>query len=107
MRGVAEDPPLTIVTLEFDASDAETLAGVLARYVVLTRMVPGCRNVDLCAAAHVSGRFLVVEKWESVEAHRAHLDGEVAVTLARSCAGVLLGPPRIERWYGASAHDLR
>ena len=46
----AGDVDLVIVTMRFDAADAATLMGVLSKYVVLTRMQPGCRNVDLCAS---------------------------------------------------------
>ena len=44
------------------------LAAALARYVVLTRDEPACRNVDLVASATQSGRFLVIEKWDSADA---------------------------------------
>src|SRR4249920_3438242 len=40
---------LAIVTMRFDAADADSLMAVLSKYVVLTRMQPGCRNIDLCA----------------------------------------------------------
>ena len=41
---------LTIVTLRFDAASPERLLPVLAKYVVVSRMHPGCRNIDLCAS---------------------------------------------------------
>ena len=97
---------LTIVTLRFDAADPAALAAVLAKYVVLTRMVAGCRNVDLCAGVTRPGRFLVVQKWDDARAQRAHFDSELMVEMATSCAGLLAGPPEIELWDGASAHDL-
>ena len=37
---------LTIVTMQFDAADNKALLAVLAKYIVLARMVDGCRNVD-------------------------------------------------------------
>ena len=97
---------LAIVTMRFDAADAESLVAVLSKYVVMTRMHRGCRNVDLCASATTSGRYLVVQKWESLEAQRAHFDSDVMVEMARSCSGVLAAPPDIDLWDGASAHDL-
>ena len=100
------DVELAIVTMRFDASDASSLLGVLSKYVVLTRMQPGCRNVDLCASATRPGRFLVIEKWESVPAQRAHFDSDLMVEMAGSCNGLLVAAPEIELWDAASAHDL-
>ena len=107
--GMAEadgEVELAIVTMQFDASDAETLMAVLSKYVVVTRMQPGCRNVDLCASVTHPGRYLVIQKWVSPSAQRAHFDSEVMVEMARSCNGLLTAPPNIDLWDGASAHDL-
>lgn len=103
---MADDVDLAIVTMRFDAADPDALVAVLSKYVVLTRMQDGCRNVDLCASQTRPGRYLVIEKWVSAEAHQAHLDGTVMVEMARACTGVLSGPPDIDRWDGPSAHDL-
>jgi len=98
---------LTIVTLRFDAADAERLVAVLAKYVVLTRMHDGCRNVDLCASVTVPGRYLVIEKWATAAAQRAHFDSADMVQMAEGCRGLLRGRPDIELLEGVSAHDLR
>lgn len=106
---MASDVELTIVTLGFEAADdaaAEQLGALLARYVVLSRGAPGCRNIDLCASVTRPGRYLVVEKWETVAAQRAHFDSSVMVDMARSCAGLLATPPDIDLWDPASAHDM-
>lgn len=103
---VSEEIDLVVVTLRFDAADPGALLAVLSKYVVLTRMEPGCRNVDLCSSVTRPGRYLVIEKWDSAAAHQAHLDGAVMVEMARSCNGVLTGPPDIDLWDGPSAHDL-
>jgi quinol monooxygenase YgiN len=100
------DVDLVIVTMQFDAADAGTLLGVLSKYVVLTRMQPGCRNVDLCSSVSRPGRYLIVHKWDSVAAQRAHFDSEVMVEMARSCSGLLTAAPDIDLWDGPSAHDL-
>jgi quinol monooxygenase YgiN len=97
---------LAIVTMRFDAADVDSLMAVLSKYVVLTRMQPGCRNIDLCASATHPGRYLVIQKWESVGAQRAHFDTELMVEMAKSCNGLLTSAPDIELWDGASAHDL-
>ena len=106
VRGVSDDIELAIVTLRFDAADAGAMMAVLSKYVVLTRMQPGCRNVDLCASVTQPGRYLVIEKWDSAQAQRAHFDSAVMVEMARSCAGLLVAPPDIDLWDGPSAHDL-
>jgi quinol monooxygenase YgiN len=105
---VADDLKLTIVTLTFDAQPgkATDLLAVLARYVVLARQEDGCRNIDLVQSVTQQDRYLVVEKWESPEAQRAHFDAEPMVTMARSCDGLLAGRPEIDLYVGLSAHDL-
>jgi quinol monooxygenase YgiN len=102
----ADDVDLAIVTMRFDAADADSLMAVLAKYVVLTRMQAGCRNIDLCASVTQPGRYLIIHKWDSVEAQRAHFDSEVMVEMATSCSGLLTRAPDIDLWDGASAHDL-
>lgn len=103
---MSDEIELAIVTLRFDAADPAGLLAVLSKYVVLTRMQPGCRNVDLCSSATVPGRYLVIEKWDSTEVQRAHLDSAVMVEMATACTGLLTGPPDIDLWDGPSAHDL-
>jgi len=97
---------LVIVTMRFDAADAEGLLGVLSKYVVMTRMQPGCRNIDLCASVTHPGRYLLIQKWDSPAAQRAHFDSDAMVTMARSCTGLLTTAPDIDLWDGPSAHDL-
>lgn len=97
---------LAIVTMRFDATDSGELLAILSKYVVLTRMQPGCRNVDLCASVTQPGRYLLIQKWDSADAQRIHFDSPVMVEMARSCIGVLSGPPDIDLWDGPSAHDL-
>lgn len=103
----APEVELTIVTMRFDAADAASLLQVLSKYVVLTRMQDGCRNVDLCASTTRPGRHLVIQKWDSPDAQRRHFDSDVMVEMARSCQGLLASAPDIDLWDGTSAHDLR
>jgi len=95
-----------VVTIGFHASDPDRLLGVLAKYVVVSRGAPGCRNIDLCASATQDDRYLVIEKWESPEAQRAHFDSPEMVEMAESCRGLLAAPPDIDLFQGVSAHDL-
>jgi quinol monooxygenase YgiN len=103
---LADDIELTIVTMRFDAADASGLLGVLSKYVVLTRMEPACRNVDLCASVTTPGRYLLIQKWESPAAQRSHFDSPTMVEMAESCRGLLSASPHIDLWDGPSAHDL-
>jgi quinol monooxygenase YgiN len=100
------DVEIAIVTMRFDSNDAAALHGVLSKYVVLTRMVDGCRNVDLCASVTIPGRMLIVQKWDDADAQRTHFDSELMIEMAESCGGVLSAPPDIDLWDGLSAHDL-
>jgi quinol monooxygenase YgiN len=104
---VPDDVQLTVVTMVFDAADAERLLAVLSKYVVLTRMHDGCRNVDLCASVTRPGRLVVIQKWDSPEAQRAHFDSADMVEMAEACRGLLAEPPSIDLLEGLSAHDLR
>ena len=97
---------LTMVTMVFDSSDPEPLQAILAKYVVLSRGHPGCRNIDLCASATTEGRFVIVEKWESPAAQRAHFDSADMIEMATACTGLLTGPPAIDLLETISAHDL-
>jgi quinol monooxygenase YgiN len=103
---VPDDVELTIVTMRFDAADPAPLLGVLAKYVVLTRMEPACRNIDLCASVTTPGRYLLIQKWDRPEAQRAHFDSSAMVEMAEACRGLLSAPPDIDLWDGPSAHDL-
>lgn len=97
---------LVVVSMAFDAAAPEQLGPLLAKYAVMTREEPGCRNLDLLASSTVPGRFVVVVKWESADAQRAHFDSPVMVELAESCRGLLTRPPQIDLLDPISAHDL-
>jgi quinol monooxygenase YgiN len=68
--------------------------------------VPHWRNVDLVGSTTQRGRFLVVEKWDSDAAARAHLDSEVMVDMARAIVPLLARAPEVDLWDTISAHDL-
>ena len=102
----AGEVELTMVTMAFDAVDPDSLQSVLARYVVVSRGQPGCRNIDLCLSTTQPNRFVVIQKWETPADQRAHFDSDAMVTMARSCDGMLAGPPEIDLLEPISAHDL-
>ncbi len=99
---------ITVVAGTFQARSGSEpeLAAILARYVVLTRAEPGCRNVDLVASTSQAGRFLMVEKWDDADAQRSHLDGDAMVTMATDATSVLAAPPDLDLYAVISAHDL-
>lgn len=99
---------ITVVAGTFQARSGKEaeLAATLARYVVLTRNVEGCRNVDLVVAATDPGRFMFFEKWDDAEAQRAHLDGDVMVTMAQAATALIAGPPDLGLYDAVSVYDL-
>jgi quinol monooxygenase YgiN len=105
---MAGDLEVAVLTAGFTAQPdrVDELAAVLARYVVLTRRAPSCRNVDLLASATESGRFLVIEKWDSAGDARAHLDTELMTDMAQAAVPLLAGRPQIDLLDTISAHDL-
>ena len=103
---MADDIETTIVTMVFDATDAERLLEVLAKYVVLTRGHPGCRNVDLTRSFTKAERYVIIQKWDSPNAQAAHFDSADMVEMAQACNGILVSPPSIDLLEGISAHDL-
>lgn len=102
------DVDLTVVAGTFRARSGKEaeLAATLARYVVLTRNVPGCRNVDLVVSTTRPGHYLVVEKWDDPAAQRAHLDSDVMVTMAQQATAQLAEPPDLDLYDAVSAYDL-
>ena len=70
----SDEVQLTMVTMRFDALDAERLQSVLARYVVVSRGHPGCRNIDLAMSTTQPNRFVIIQKWERPEDQEAHFD---------------------------------
>ena len=97
---------MTVVTMVFDSAQADSVLSVLSKYVVLSRGHTGCRNIDLCASATKAGRFVVISKWDSPEAQRAHFDSPEMIEMAKACEGLLLLPPQIDLLEAISAHDL-
>ena len=107
MAEAADDEvDLTMVTMTFDAVDAGRLQSVLARYVVVSRGHPGCRNIDLAMSSTRPDRFVIVQKWASPEDQQAHFDSADMVTMAEGCVGLLAAPPAIDLLDAISVHDL-
>jgi quinol monooxygenase YgiN len=101
-----DDVDLTMVTMTFDALDPARLQSVLARYVVLSRGHPGCRNIDLAMSSTRPNRFVIVEKWARPADQENHFNSADMVTMAEGCTGLLTAPPAIDLLDGISVHDL-
>lgn len=101
-----EEVELAIVTMAFDAADMEALIPILSKYVVVSRRHSGCRNIDLCASVTTPNRLVIIQKWESSAAQRAHFDSPEMVEMAEMAKPLLAGPPAIDLLDGLSAHDL-
>jgi quinol monooxygenase YgiN len=97
-----------VVVGAFDARTGREadLAATLAKYVVMTRGRPDCRNVDLVASVVHPGRLVVIEKWGSPDAARAHLDADETVEMAREATDLLARPPDLDLLESVSSHDL-
>ena len=103
---MGDEVQTTVVTMGFDAADPAGLVAVLAKYVVMARGHDGCRNIDLCGSASNPGRFVIISKWGSPAAQRAHFDSPDMIEMANACTGLLVRPPDIDLLEGLSAHDL-
>ena len=106
--GMANDVEVAVLTATFDAKPGseEALAAALARYVVMTRNEPGCRNVDLVASATHGGRVLVIEKWDGAELVQDHLNSALMTEMAGEVMPMLASKPDIDLYDTISAHDL-
>ena len=101
-----DDLEIALLHLIFNAANASELTPVLAKYVVMTRNEEACRNVDLCVSFTDPNQFVIIEKWDSEDAARAHFDSPVMVEMAESCSGILADRPDVDLLQGLSAHDL-
>jgi quinol monooxygenase YgiN len=72
----------------------------------MTRSENASRNVDLVASVTHSGRFLVIEKWDSPGAVQAHLDSQLMTDMAREVLPSLAHQPDLDLFDTISAHDL-
>ena len=106
--GTEGDVEIAVLTASFDAcpGSEESLLAALARYVVMTRHEPACRNVDLVASVTHARRFVIIEKWESSDAVRAHLDSALMTDMAKAAIPSLESKPEIDLFDSISAHDL-
>jgi quinol monooxygenase YgiN len=105
---MADEVELAMVVGAFEARSGREadLAAALAKYVVLTRNRDDCRNVDLMASTLHTGRLVVVEKWVSPDAARAHLDAVETVEMAEAARNLLARPPDLDLLEAISAQDL-
>ena len=103
-----DDQLLAVVVGTFDARPGQgrEVAALLARYAVMSRQEPGCRNIDLVASLTTTDRFLVYEKWDSLPAQAEHLSSPAIRELAETVAPLLARPADFGLYEAISAHDL-
>jgi quinol monooxygenase YgiN len=102
---MGEGPEPVIVTMRWERVGDDLLAHI-AQYVVMSRGENGCRNIDLCASVTADGRVMVIEKWSSRNAQRAHMDAPTMVALATAARDLGAERPELDLLEGMSAHDL-
>ncbi len=102
----SEDVEPVMVIMSFRATDPGRLLEILATYVVASRGQEGCRNIDLVASTTNDDRIVVVQKWDSAAAQRAHFDSPEMVTMAQAGTPLLSDTPDIDLFDGVSMHDL-
>lgn len=102
------DQDMSVVIGRFRAGAGREgdVAGVLSRYVVVSRGQEGCLNIDLLESESEPDLFLVIQKWASEDQRDAHFDSDEAVRMAESLRGLLAGPPEIVPFAPVSAYDL-
>ncbi len=104
--GPTDEVEPVMVVMSFRTERPAELMDILARYVVLSRGREACRNIDLAVSATDPGRLLIIEKWDSAEAQRAHFDAEEMVAMAQASIPLLTAEPDIDLFEGISMHDL-
>jgi quinol monooxygenase YgiN len=84
---------------EFRALDgrAEELHGLLARALPAIESSAGCRSARLLRSADDAARFVVIEEWDSVAAHRDSLRSIPPEALADALQ--LLSEPPAGRYF--------
>jgi quinol monooxygenase YgiN len=102
--GVEVEPVMVIMS--FRTTDPGALLEILASYVVASRGQDGCRNIDLVASTTNDDRIVVVQKWDSAAAQRAHFDSQEMVAMAQAGTPLLSETPDIDLFDGVSMHDL-
>lgn len=107
-QGTHDGIELAVVAGIFHAKPDEEgrLAYALSRYVVLSRMETGCRNIDLVTSVTVPGLLMVWEKWESHDHRQTHFEGKAAAEMADAVRDLLAEPPSFDIFDAVSAHDL-
>lgn len=101
----AEVEPVMVI-MSFRTTDPGSLLEILAAYVVASRGQNGCRNIDLVASTTNDDRVVVVQKWDSATAQRAHFDSPEMVAMAQAGTPLLSETPDIDLFDGVSMHDL-
>src|SRR5947199_5858070 len=88
------DKPFTLlITLKVKEGEEKKLEEVFAKAVKATRKEKGCITYDLSHDTGDASRYLVYERWTSVEALKAHLETAHIKALLAALPELLVGAP--------------
>ena len=69
--------------------DIDRVVAALDKMVGPTRAEPGCLQYDLLTDVRDPAHFIFYERWESAEAHQAHMDSDHIAEFVVSCKGAI------------------
>jgi len=88
------DKPFTlIIALKVKEGEKKKLEETFAKAVKATRKEKGCLTYDLSHDTSDASRYLVYERWKSVEALKTHLETEHIKALLAALPELLAGQP--------------
>lgn len=93
---------VVVATIFPKADQVDAVRAAVLAAVPKVHAEPGC---ELYALHEGDGRFVMVERWESVEALTVHGRAEALATLGGALAGKLAGPLDVQRLTAVPAGD--
>jgi quinol monooxygenase YgiN len=95
---------VVVATITPQPDEVEAVRKALLIAVPKVHAEPGC---ELYAMHEGDGQFVMVERWESLEALKAHGSAEALTTLGGELAGKLVAAPDVRRLAPVPAGDTR
>jgi quinol monooxygenase YgiN len=93
---------VVVATITPKPDEVEAVREAILAAVPKVHAEPGC---ELYAVHEGPGHFVMVERWESTEALKAHGTAEALTILGGQLAGRLDGPPVVRRLTAVPAGD--
>jgi quinol monooxygenase YgiN len=95
---------VVVATITPQPDEVEAVRKALLIAVPKVHAEPGC---ELYAVHEGDGQFVMVERWESPEALKAHGSAEALTTLGGELAGKLVAAPDVRQLTPVPAGDTR